>query len=79
MIDVDGHRARSRLSIFESSRRTGSDDLSVIFGTYEDEYVLLDAGWRFHRRRFTLRLRALMPAAKIQQISGFAPEFTFLA
>jgi hypothetical protein len=79
LIDVDGDRARSRLSVFEVNRRPGEDALGLIFGFYEDEYARLEEGWRFHRRRYTLRLRALAPAAKLQQAAKFIPGFSISA
>ncbi|MCB2075704.1 MAG: nuclear transport factor 2 family protein [Novosphingobium sp.] len=79
LIDVDGDRARSRISVFEVNRKPEVDDLGLIFGFYEDEYALLDGNWRFHRRRYTLQLRALLPASKIQHIPGFAPQDAFRA
>ena len=77
LIDVSGDRAKARFSVFEVSRKPGDDSLGLIFGFYEDEYVLLEGNWRFHRRRYTMQLRTLLPASKIQQIPGFLPQDDF--
>ena len=73
LIEVQGEIARARLSVFEVNRRAGEDRLGLIFGFYEDEYALLAEGWRFHRRRYTLSLRTLVPADKVQQGAPFVP------
>lgn len=75
LVEVSGDTARARLSVFEVNRRAGEDRLGLIFGAYEDHYVRLSEGWRFHRRRYSLRMRALVPADKLQVVAGFAPEF----
>ena len=77
MIEIEGESARARLSVFEVNRRAGEDRLGLIFGFYEDEYALLAEGWRFHRRRYTLSLRALAPADKLQQGAPFMPGLPF--
>ncbi|MCB2077433.1 MAG: nuclear transport factor 2 family protein [Novosphingobium sp.] len=79
LIDVDGDHAFSRLSVFELNRKPGADDIGMIIGTYEDEYVRLAEGWRFAVRRYTLTLRTLLPPSKIQQVPGFVPERDFRA
>ena len=75
LIDVAGDRARARLGVFEANRLSGADKLSIFFGTYEDEYSLLEAGWRFYRRRYTLQFRALLPVSEMQQFSDLVPLF----
>ena len=69
LIDIEGDHARARLSVFEVNRKPDQDALGLIFGFYDDEYVLLGAGWRFYRRNYTLQLRALAPVSKIQQFA----------
>lgn len=75
LVDVSGSSARARLSVFEINRKPGEEKLGMIFGVYEDQYVQLAAGWRFHRRRYTLNMRALVPAEKVQVRAGFIPGF----
>lgn len=75
LIDVTGETGRARLPVFELSRRPEQDFLSVILGTYEDDYVLREEGWRFARRRYTMRSRAMVPIAKIQLMPPFTPMF----
>jgi SnoaL-like domain len=77
LIDVEGNRARARLSVLEANRKPNQDALGIIFGVYEDDYVLLDEGWRFSRRRYTLQLRTLLPTSKIQQVADFIPSVDF--
>lgn len=79
LIDVEGDRARARLGVFETNRVSGADSLSMIFGVYEDEYALLEQGWRFQRRCFTLQLRGAVPVSKLQQFPDFVPAFSFTA
>lgn len=79
LLDIAGDAARSRLSVLEVNRRAGEDGLGLIFGTYEDEYVRLAEGWRFHRRRYTLGLRSLIAPEKVQQMAGFVPLARFTA
>lgn len=76
-IDVDGDRARARLLVHEAAHKPGEDTLGLLWGNYEDEYARLAEGWRFHRRRYTLQLRAKVPAAKMQQVAGFDLAFAF--
>lgn len=77
LIDVERDRAKARLSVFEVNRKPNQDAFGMICGFYEDEYALLDEGWRFFRRRYTLQLRALVPASKIQQVADFIPSAAF--
>ena len=77
LIDVEGDRARARLSVFEASHRTGEEGVSLIFGFYEDEYVRLAAGWRFWRRRYTMQFRSWVPVNKLQLIEGLDLGFDF--
>ena len=76
-IDVEGDRAKARLLVQEMTHKPGEDTLGLLWGQYEDEHVRLPEGWRFHRRRYTLQLRAKVPAAKLQQVEGFDLAFTF--
>ena len=78
LIDVEGGLARARIGVFESNRPAGAESLNMIFGTYEDEYRLLEEGWRFYRRRFTLQFRAVLPASEMQQFSDFVPGFSIV-
>ena len=66
LIDVAGDTAKARLSVFEAAQREGDDALSLIFGFYEDGYVRLAEGWRFHTRRYVLQYRCLADVAKSQ-------------
>ena len=77
LIDLKGDVARARLGVIEANRPNGSESLNMIFGAYEDEYKLLEEGWRFHRRRFNLQLRALLPTSEIQAFQALAPSFPF--
>jgi len=77
LIDVDGDFARARHGVVEANRPNGSDNLNVIFGAYEDEYRRLEAGWRFHRRRFGLQSRVLLPASDLQEFPAVAAAFSF--
>ncbi len=77
LIDVAGDRARARLSVIEVAHKPGEDGLSLVFGFYEDEYVLLAEGWRFQRRRYTLQFRSRLPVSKMQAVEGFLPGFDF--
>lgn len=77
LIDVDGDVARARLGVVEFNRSNGADSLNMIFGFYEDELMLLGEGWRFHRRRFTIRYRTVLPASEIQQFPEFLSAFAF--
>jgi len=76
-IDADGGAARARLLVFETTHKPGDESLGMIWGNYEDEYVKLPEGWRFHSRRYTMQLRALVPTARLQQVPGFDPGFGF--
>ena len=76
-IDVDGNRARARLLVFEAAHKPGDDHIGLLWGQYEDHYTQLVEGWRFQRRRYTLQLRAKVPAAKIQLVPGFDLAFSF--
>ncbi len=74
-IDIDGNRARARLSVIEASYRAGEDGVGLIFGFYEDEYARLAEGWRFWRRRYTMQLRSRSQADKLQLVEG--PDLAF--
>lgn len=55
LVRVDGDRAFGRFPITEWARRS-SDGRGIQFlGVYDDEYVRLDVGWRFMRRRLVPR------------------------
>ena len=77
LIDIAGDRAHARLSVFETMRGANDQGIALIFGFYEDEYVRLAAGWRFARRRYTLRLRTRHAADKVQDVVGFMPARKF--
>lgn len=77
LIEVHGDRARARLSVFEANRKPNQEALGLIFGFYEDDYALLQGKWRFLRRHYSLQLRALVPATKMQQTSDFIPAVAF--
>ena len=77
LIDVDGQWARARLGVIEANRSNGADSLNMIFGFYEDELRLLQERWCFHRRKFTLQFRIVLPASEIQQFPDFMPAFAF--
>ena len=79
LIDVSGDRANARMTVFEACRRTGEDSLGLIFGIYEDTYVKLEEGWRFHRRRYSLQAQVGVPLGSIDLVAGFAPELIFSA
>ena len=76
-VDVDGDKAKARLLVFETTHKPGEDTLGLLWGNYEDEYSRAIEGWRFERRRYTMQLRAKVPAAKLQQIEGFDLAFSF--
>jgi hypothetical protein len=76
LIDVSGSSARARVAVFEANRRIGEGALSLLFGTYEDEYSLQPEGWRFSSRRFTLKLLATLPASTLQEFPDLAPAFS---
>ena len=77
LIDVEGERARARLSVLEASHRSGEDGVSLIFGFYEDEYVRLDEAWRFWRRRYTMQFRCRAAVNKLQLVEGLDLGFDF--
>ena len=77
LIDVNGGSARARLGVLEANRTNGADGLNLIFGFYEDEFMRLEDGWRFHRRTFTLQFRTVVPTSEIQQLPEFIPAFAF--
>jgi hypothetical protein len=77
LIDVDGRQARARHGVMELNVALGSDQLNMIFGTYEDEYRLLEEGWRFFRRRFTLQFRALLQADQLQHFGDVEGVYAF--
>lgn len=79
LIDVDGDGAWARIGVFEVNRAHESDTLNLIFGQYEDEYRMERSGWRFHRRRFSMRLRAVVGEAEITQFPAIVSQFAFAA
>jgi uncharacterized protein (TIGR02246 family) len=60
LIDVDGDRARAIYQVAEFNERLDDGEIAMITGTYEDDYVRRGGRWYFHRRRFTLRSRAVL-------------------
>ncbi len=74
LIDIDGNRATARLGVFETNRMTGSDRLGIFYGAYQDDYVRLDAGWRFHRRRFSLKQRLSVAVADLDDFPDLIPD-----
>jgi ketosteroid isomerase-like protein len=76
-IDVEGDSARARLLVHETTHKPGADDLGELWGNYEDLYVRLPEGWRFQQRRYTLQLRARVPASRLQRVEGFELGFSF--
>lgn len=76
-VDMEAGGARARLLVFEATHKPGDPDIGLLWGQYEDRYVRLDDSWRFHRRRYSLQLRALVPATKIQQVGGSDLAFAF--
>jgi SnoaL-like domain len=77
LIDVDGDKAKARLSVFEAAQREGEEVLSLIFGFYEDEYVRLTEGWRFWRRRYFMQSRSRVAVEKTQTLGGLELGFGF--
>lgn len=77
LIDIDGDRARARLGIFEANSRPEQEGIQIIFGTYEDEYVLLAEGWRFYRRYFSVQSMADIPAQSYQVFAPAPNRFDF--
>ena len=77
LIDIDGDKACSRLSVFEARRKPGADTIGLIFGFYEDDYIRLPQGWHFARRHYSLRLRASIAADRLQEIPGSTPARSF--
>ncbi len=59
-IDGDGDRARGRCQVAEFNERLKDSEIAMITGTYEDYYVRRGGAWYFHRRRFTVRSRAVL-------------------
>lgn len=70
-IRLNGEDADARWSTIELTIRSGSQDLNVIFGRYEDRLVRSAEGWRFRHRRFTLAGRVQLPAARLQMNPDF--------
>jgi ketosteroid isomerase-like protein len=77
LIDIDGDRARARLSVFEASHREGDESVSLIFGFYEDDYVRLADAWRFARRRYVMQFRSRVAVNKLQLVEGLELGFAF--
>ncbi len=71
LIDVVGDSASARLSVFEASHRSCDEDVSLIFGFYEDHYCRLPEGWRFQQRHYSLQMRCKVPVSKMQLVPGF--------
>jgi hypothetical protein len=70
LISVTGDRATARWSVFEVIRRQNEDGLAIFAGSYEDEIVRLEEGWRFSRRCLRLKARAMLDISKMK----IAPE-----
>jgi ketosteroid isomerase-like protein len=77
LIDVDGDNARGRWSTIELAVRQDANEMSCIFGRYEDEMVRLPEGWRFQKRSFTMAGRTLIPTAKLQLNPDFGTGSDF--
>ncbi len=77
LIDVADDTATARLSVFEASQKHGESRISLIFGFYEDRYVRLAEGWRFHARCYTMQYRCLVDVAKAQVTDALNLAFAF--
>lgn len=77
LIDVDGDNATGRWSTIELGVRRDANEMSCIFGRYEDEMVRLPEGWRFQKRSFTMAGRTLIPTAKLQLNPDFGTGSDF--
>ena len=77
LIDVDGERARGRLGIFEANKRPEREGVQILFGTYEDEYVKLNEGWRFYRRYFSVRTLFTVPTLSFEAFPHPPTRFDF--
>jgi hypothetical protein len=77
LIDVAGDRARARLGVLEMNRAHDAGCINFVFGAYDDEYQRTAAGWRFHRRRFTLQYRVVAPASELQAFAELAAQAPF--
>lgn len=75
MIEADGDGARARVGVMELNRQIGADTLTMIFGTYEDEYRAVNGIWHFARRRFVFRFRAVLAALEMEELAAFEPSF----
>jgi hypothetical protein len=51
LVVVDGDRARARWWWSEIGQPLEGDETRLSFGTYQDDVVKTDAGWRFARRQ----------------------------
>ena len=60
LIEVDGDTANARYQVIECNESAEDGEVAVIAGMYEDDYVRRGGTWYFHRRRFTLRTRAVL-------------------
>lgn len=60
VVEIDGDRARARWWFSEIKRPVGQG-FEYVLGTYQDEVVRLDIGWRFARRTVAVPLRWVLP------------------
>lgn len=66
LIDIHGDHASARWSFLELARRIADPAMGMIIGTYEDDLVRTEEGWRFSRRRLHIGQRALIDLAKLK-------------
>lgn len=72
VVEIDGDRATARWWFSEIKRPVGQG-FEYILGTYQDEVVRLDIGWRFARRSVSAPLRWQLPDEGIT--TGALPPF----
>jgi ketosteroid isomerase-like protein len=65
VVEIDGDRAQARWWFSEIKRPAGQT-FEFILGTYQDEVVRLDIGWRFARRTVAAPLRWELPDESIK-------------
>lgn len=54
MITIDGDKATARSVIRECGKYADSDELLEVLGSYTDELVRTEQGWKFARRTFAV-------------------------
>jgi len=74
LIEVNGDRAIARWSVLEVIRRQEDDGLALFAGTYKDEIVSLEEGWRFSKRCLRMKARALLNLSKMKIFPEIARE-----